>query len=71
MPRRGSGNGATTRRSGMPNIGANEAQIFRSIAAFVASGHADCEIVGNGDVQLRLDTGRIFLLRATTITRVA
>lgn len=70
MPRLDSRNGVKMRRSNAANIGPNEIVVFRSIAPFIASGHADCEIIGNGEVELRLYTGRTFLLRATTITRV-
>ena len=70
MPRHGSRNDAKTRRD-MANIWPNETPVFRSLASFIASGRAGCEILGNGEVELRLDTGQTFLLRATTITRVA
>lgn len=70
MPRHGSRNDAKTRQCNVANIRPNETLVFRSIASFIASGHADCEIIGNGEVELRLETGETFLLRATTITRV-
>ncbi len=71
MPRHRWRNGAKAHQSNWASIGSSEALVFRSIASLIASAHANCEIIGNGQVELRLDTGETFLLCATSITRVA
>jgi hypothetical protein len=70
MPRHGSRSDVKTRQH-VANVELNEMLVIRSLASFIASGRAGCEIIGSGEVELRLETGETFLLRATTITRVA
>jgi hypothetical protein len=47
-----------------------KAFVLRHIGQIVASGHAEWRPLENGDVELRLQTGEVFLLAETTIGRV-
>ena len=48
-----------------------KALVMKCIGELVADGHAVWEVLDNGDVQVRLDTGETFLLAEAVIVRLA
>lgn len=48
-----------------------KALVIAHIGRLVRDGHASCLLSDNGDVELRLATGEVFLLGSTTMTRIA
>ena len=44
---------------------------MKCIGELVADGHAVWEVLDNGDVRVRLDTGETFLLAEAVIVRLA
>jgi hypothetical protein len=48
-----------------------KALVMAYFRRLVADGHAEWRMLENGDIQLRLHTGEIFLLAKTMITRIA
>jgi hypothetical protein len=47
------------------------ALVMTYVGQLVADGHAECDLLENGDVQLRCHTGKTFLLAETMIVRIA
>ena len=48
-----------------------KALVMTSVEQLVAHGYAEWDMLENGDVQLRLHTGEIFVLAESVIVRIA
>jgi hypothetical protein len=48
-----------------------KALVMTCIGQLVADGHAEWDMLDNGDIQLRFSTGEKFLLAATMLIRLA
>jgi hypothetical protein len=66
------GTGATSDAiAGLVHADPAKALVMAYFRRLVADGHAEWRMLENGDIQLRLHTGEIFLLAKTMITRIA
>jgi hypothetical protein len=54
-----------------PGIDPDKAAVLRWAAQLAADGRADCDFLDNGDIRLRLNTGELFQLGKTHVTRLA
>jgi hypothetical protein len=50
---------------------ADKALVMKYIGQLVADGHAEWDMLDNGEVEVRFASGEIYLLAATTILRLA
>jgi hypothetical protein len=48
-----------------------KALVMKRVGRFVTDGYAEWDVLDNGDIQLRFNTGETFLLAETVIVRLA
>jgi hypothetical protein len=56
---------------GIADADPTKARVLTYVGNFVANGQAQWQMLDNGDIELRFNTGEIFLFAEKTVTRVA
>jgi hypothetical protein len=65
------GTSAVPKSIGTSSLADNfKAYVFKHMAKLVETGHAEWSPRTNGDVELRLATGEVYLLASSTVTRI-
>ena len=69
--RRGSTRAAPDATAALSHADPAKALLMGAIGEFVADGHAEWDLLANGDIQLRFNTGETFLLTQAVVIRLA